>query len=62
MPEHVRSKRLLEVADKETRLTEFEVQHLEKCSDCLAVYAESILEVVWQRARKKRKSQSTSSL
>ena len=59
MREHVRSKRLLEVADKETRLTGPEFNHLEKCSECLAVYAKSILQVARAPARDKRKKLPT---
>jgi hypothetical protein len=58
MQGHVRRRRLLQIADNEARLTELEVQHLEKCSECLAVYAKSILEVVWERAKNKLKTQS----
>ena len=55
MHQHIRSKRFLEVADKETRLTEPELNHLQKCSECLAVYAKSILQVARARAKDKRK-------
>jgi hypothetical protein len=55
MQQHVRSKRLLEVADKETRLTEAELEHLEICIECQALYAKSILQVARTRAKDKGK-------
>jgi hypothetical protein len=55
MYEHLPTGRLLEVADKETRFTEAEVKHLEKCNDCLGVYAKSILQVARERARERAK-------
>jgi DNA polymerase III delta prime subunit len=59
MHSHNKAKRLLEIADKETRLTESELDHLEKCSECLALYAKSILEVARTRAKDKLKKPST---
>jgi hypothetical protein len=53
MHEHLPAGRLFEVADKETRFTEAEVKHLEKCNDCLGVYAQSILQVARTRAKER---------
>jgi len=59
MEQHVRSKRLLEVADKEIRLTEREFDHLEICIECQTLYAKSILQVARARAKDKHKKAPT---
>ena len=55
MHQHIRKRRLLEVADKQMRLTEPEFDHLEKCIECQTLYAKSILELACARAKDKRK-------
>jgi hypothetical protein len=53
MQEHIMQKRLLEVAEKETRFTASEFGHFKKCNQCLVAYAQAILEVARTRARVK---------
>ena len=55
MEQHIGSKRLLEVAEKEIRLTQPEFDHLENCIECQMLYMESILRVALVRAEDKRK-------
>jgi hypothetical protein len=62
MDDHITNKRLLEVAEKETRLTPLEFAHLDQCTDCLEVYAKSILQVARTRAQHKEKNNSSSSI
>jgi hypothetical protein len=51
--EHVVKKRLLELAQDTTRLTQDEIQHVDACLECLTTYAKSILQVARQRAKAK---------
>ena len=53
MQSHVRLKRLHEIAQKETRLTHEEFDHLETCQECLTNYARSILQAARTRAKNK---------
>jgi hypothetical protein len=62
MEQHVRSKRLFKVADKEIRLTQPEFDHLENCIECQTLYAKSILQVARARAKDKHKKESTLSI
>jgi len=56
MDDHIKKKRLLELADKGLRFSEPEFGHLDKCDECLSLYARSILQVARTRAKNKRKS------
>ena len=49
----MRPKRLHEIAQKETRLTQEEFDHLDICQECLTNYAKSILQVARMRAKNK---------
>lgn len=51
--EHIREKRLLEIADEQTRLAAAESGHLETCTECLTAFAKSILHVARARAKEK---------
>jgi hypothetical protein len=51
--DHIWEKRLLEIADEQTRLAAAEFEHLETCNECLTVFAKSILEVARARAKMK---------
>ncbi|PYS31570.1 MAG: hypothetical protein DMG11_00850 [Acidobacteria bacterium] len=62
MDKHLIKKRLFELADEETRLTEPEFEHLEKCNECQALYGKLILQVARARAKDKCKKPSTSSV
>ena len=62
MHKHFIRKRLYEIADKQTRLTEPELKHLEKCAECLTLYAKVILQVARARARDKCRARSISSV
>jgi hypothetical protein len=53
MRQHIHKKRILEIADDRSRLSERELDHIEKCSECLALYAKSIIEVARERAKDK---------
>jgi hypothetical protein len=50
---HVKPKRLHEIAQKETRLTQEEFDHLDSCQVCLTNYARSILQTARMRAQDK---------
>lgn len=50
---HIWKKRLLEIADQQTRLAATEFEHLETCNECLRAFAKSILEVARARAKQK---------
>ena len=50
---HVDRRRLLEVAAKELRLGQTELDHIENCPDCTGAFAKVILEVARGRAREK---------
>jgi hypothetical protein len=58
MDPHVVKNRLIEVADKGTRFTKLEFDHLEKCADCVGLYAKAILHVARTRAKKKSRKRS----
>jgi hypothetical protein len=60
--EHVQKRRLHELADNQSHLTEFEVDHMEKCSECQAAFAKSILQVARIRAKNKVNNTSHSSV
>jgi hypothetical protein len=62
MQQHVTKTRLLEVAQKSSRLTEPELDHLEKCGECFGTYAKCILQAAWERVKDKRKKAATSPL
>jgi hypothetical protein len=51
--DHIWTKRLLEIADEQSRLAAAEFEHLEICNECLTLFAKSILEVARARAKKK---------
>lgn len=55
MEKHVAPKRLGEIASKDLRLTEAELSHLEKCEECVDVYAKLILQAARGRAKGKQK-------
>lgn len=60
MEPHIKKNRLLEIAERETGLAEPEIDHLEHCSECMAVYAQGILQVARARAREKRQNPKAS--
>jgi hypothetical protein len=53
MDQHIRQKRLVQVADEQSRMSEAEFEHLENCSECQAAYGKSILQVARARAKEK---------
>jgi len=52
--DHIRSVRLFEVAEKDVRLTRVEVEHMEKCDECVNAFAKEILRSARSRARNKK--------
>jgi hypothetical protein len=51
--EHISNQRLAKIAGENSRLSETELAHLSGCSDCLAAYGRSILQVARATAKEK---------
>jgi hypothetical protein len=56
--DHIGPRRLLEIADKDARLTPAEFEHIDKCSECVEAFAKYILQAARQRAQKKTKKEA----
>jgi len=54
--EHIRPHRLLEVVEKDVRLTLRELEHIENCTECVYAFSKSILQVAKERAKKKTRA------
>jgi len=54
--EHIRPHRLLEVVEKDVRLTLRELEHIENCTECVDAFSKSILQVAKERAKKKTRA------
>jgi hypothetical protein len=53
--EHVPENRLREAAEKDLRLLAPELDHVEKCEDCLTTFSKIILQVARESAQTKAK-------
>jgi hypothetical protein len=53
MGDHISNKRLAKIAGEDSRLSATELAHLSGCSDCLAAYSRSILQVARDTAKEK---------
>jgi hypothetical protein len=53
MREHISNKRLAKIAAEDSRLSATELAHLSGCSDCMAAYGRSILQVARDTAKEK---------
>ena len=57
---HIEQRRLLTIAENDLRLEQTELEHMQDCTVCVAVFSKAILEVARSRARAKTKGQKAS--